>query len=60
MDDDRDIQVQDAISSVLARIQVQEFALVEVLQAMPRHRAIEVASGLRARVNNWATQVGAT
>ena len=58
VDDDRETQIQNAIDSLLARQQMYEIALIEVLQAMPRHRAIEVANGLRARVNEWARQSG--
>lgn len=59
VDDDRETQIQNAIDSLLARQQMYEIALIEVLQALPRHRAIEVANGLRARVNEWARQSGA-
>lgn len=57
--DDREKQIQDAIESVRARQRMHELALIEVLQAMPRHSAIEVANGLRARVREWAMLSGA-
>ena len=59
VDDDRETQIQNAIDSLLARQQMYEIALIEVLQAMPRHSAIEVANGLRARVRRWAMLSGA-
>jgi hypothetical protein len=57
--DDREKQIQDAIEAVRARQRMHELALIEVLQAMPRHSAIEVANGLRARVREWAMLSGA-
>jgi hypothetical protein len=59
VDDDRETQIQNAIDSLLARQQMYEIALIEVLQALPRYRAIEIANGLRVRVNEWAKQSGA-
>lgn len=58
-DNDRETQIQNTVNSVLARQQIHEIALIEVLQAMPRQSAIEVANGLRARVDEWARQSGA-
>jgi hypothetical protein len=57
--DDREKQIQEAIDAVRARQLMHELALIEVLQAMPRHSAIEVANGLRARVKQWAMLSGA-
>jgi hypothetical protein len=57
--DDREKQIQDAIDAVRARQLMHELALIEVLQAMPRHSAIEVANGLRARVSQWTMLSGA-
>lgn len=58
MGDDRERQIQNEIDAVLARLRVQEFALVELLCALPRHNAIALANGLRARVNAWALEAG--
>ena len=57
--DDREKQIQEAIDAMRACQQMHELALIEVLQAMPRHSAIEVANGLRARVRQWAMLSGA-
>lgn len=56
--DDREKQIREAIDAVRARQQMHELALIEVLQAMPRHSAIEVANGLRAHVRQWAMLSG--
>ncbi|HEV7915095.1 MAG TPA: hypothetical protein VGP22_15120 [Albitalea sp.] len=58
MIDDREKQIDEAIDAVLARLRVQEFALLELLYALPRHNAITLANGLRARVNEWALDAG--
>lgn len=39
-DNDRETQIQNTVNSVLARQQIHEIALIEVLQAMPRQSAI--------------------
>lgn len=59
MGNDREQEIQEAIDAVLARLRVQEFALLELLHALPRHNAMALANGLRARVNEWARDAGA-
>ena len=58
MGNDREQEIQEAIDAVLARLRVQEFALLELLHALPRHNAMALANGLRARVNEWALDAG--
>ena len=58
MENDRERELQDAIDAVLARLRVQEFALLELLHALPRHNAMLMANGLRARVNAWTLDAG--
>jgi hypothetical protein len=59
MGNDREQEIQAAIDAVLARLRVQEFALLELLHALPRHNAMALANALRARVNEWALDAGA-
>jgi hypothetical protein len=54
MDDDREVEIQSEIDALSARIRVQECALLEMLSALPRHNALSMANGLRARMNAWA------
>ena len=58
MDDSRELEIQEAIDGVLARLRVQEMALLELLVTLPRHNPIALANGLRARVNEWALSAG--
>lgn len=58
MHNDREAEIQDAIEAVQARLRVQEFALLELLLALPRHNAVALANGLRARVNEWSLGAG--
>jgi hypothetical protein len=59
MQNDREAELQEAIEAVQARLRVQEFALLELLHALPRHNAVTLANGLRARVNEWSLGAGA-
>ena len=59
MTKDREIELQEAIEAVQAQLRVQEFALLELLHALPRHNAVTLANGLRARVNEWSLGAGA-
>jgi hypothetical protein len=56
LEQDREQQIQEAIDVVLARLRVQEFALTELLCALPRHSAMALANGLRARVSAWTRE----
>ena len=55
---DHEAEIQDAIDAALAKLRVQEFALLELLQALPKPDAAALADGLRARVNEWAREAG--
>ena len=55
---DHEAEIQDAIDAALAKLRVQEFALLELLQALPKPDASTLADGLRARVNEWALEAG--
>src|SRR5688572_10823711 len=59
MDKDREAELEDVIEAVQARLRIQEFALLEILNALPRHNAVMLANGLRARVNEWSLGAGA-
>ena len=56
MSHDKEAEIQDSISAILARQRVLEFALIEMLHALPRSDATRLADGLRARVNAWALE----
>jgi len=58
MENDREQELQDAIDVLLAQLRVQQFALLELLQLVPRHDAMALANGLRARVNEWTLAAG--
>lgn len=58
MPKDRETELEEAIEAVQARLRVQEFALLELLSALPRHNAVALANGLRARVNEWSLSAG--
>lgn len=58
MTSDREAEIQQEIDAALARLRVQEFALLEVLQTLSSPHAAAVANGLRARVNAWALEAG--
>jgi hypothetical protein len=59
LDDARIKQLQDTIDAIQARQRVQEFAVLELLHALPKANALAVANGLRGRVNEWALGAGA-
>ncbi|CAG0933622.1 hypothetical protein RHDC3_02633 [Rhodocyclaceae bacterium] len=59
MTKDRETELQEAIEGVQAQLRVQAFALLELLHALPRHNAMTLANGLRARVNEWSLGAGA-
>lgn len=58
MTGDREEEIQEEIDAALARLRVQEFALLEVLQTLSSPHAAAVANGLRTRVNAWALEAG--
>ena len=55
---DREEEIRDEIGAVLAKLRVQEFALLELLRSVSSEQAARLANGLRARVNEWALDAG--